>query len=327
VILDSNPKLRDDFVTKLHKKFNVDDKGPLEWILGMKVRRDRKARTLSMTQELYVSELLAKHAGHLQGLTRRFDTPMADDAKLSSDQCPADGSPEKERMKDKVETYMTVTGALLWLAACTRPDLAFCVSVLARFVSNPAEAHYVAMQRALIYLRDHADFGLHYAPDRSGLVVYSDANWSERLSTSGAAFFFRGCLVAWYSRLQRCVSHSTAEAEFVAASAAAREGIFHREVLADLDETPSGPTPLRLDSKSAIDLTFDAVAFKKTKHILRDAYFLRDVVARLVFAPTHVSSEDELADALTKALGRAVFARLRDLLMGVDPGKPRSRRG
>ena len=60
---------------------------------------------------------------------------------------------------------------------------------------------------------------------------------------------------------------------------------------------------------------------------MRDAYFLRDVVARLVFAPTHVSSEDELADALTKALGRAVFARLRDLLMGVDPGKPRSRRG
>ena len=253
---------------------------------------------------------------------------MAEDLKLSSDQCPAEGSPERERMRDKVEPYMTIVGALLWLAACSRPDLAYCVSVLARFVSNPAEAHFKALQRALIYLRDTADMGLHYHPDQSGLVVYSDANWSERLSTSGAAYFLYGCLFAWYSRLQRCVSHSTAEAEFVAASSAAREGIFHRDVSLDLGDGPSGPTPLLLDSKSAIDLTFDAVAFKKTKHILRDAYFLRDVVARLVFLPKHVPSEDELADALTKALPRPTFIRLRALLMGVDADtKPTSRRG
>ena len=55
-----------------------------------------------------------------------------------------------------------------------------------------------------------------------------------------------------------------------------------------------------LDSKSAIDFCFDAVAFKKTKHVLRDAFFLRDLVQRLYFAPKHVTSENMLADILTK---------------------------
>ena len=75
-------------------------------------------------------------------------------------------------------------------------------------------------------------------------------------------------------------------------------------------------------------LTFDAVAFKKTKHILRDAYFLRDVVARLVFAPRHVSSEDQWADILTKPLARMIFARLRARLLHVPARtRPRPRAG
>ena len=43
-----------------------------------------------------------------------------------------------------------------------------------------------------------------------------------------------------------------------------------------------------LDSKSAIDMAFDPVAFKKTKHILRDAESLRDLVMREVYKPSHV---------------------------------------
>ena len=74
---------------------------------------------------------------------------------------------------------------------------------------------------------------------------------------------------------------------------------------------------LYLDSKSAIDLAFDAVAFKKTKHVLRDAYFLRDLVVRLVYKPVHVCSADQLADIQTKALPRITFSRLVDAIMGV----------
>ena len=72
----------------------------------------------------------------------------------------------------------------------------------------------------------------------------------------------------------------------------------------------STASPLYLDSKSAIDMAFDPVAFKKTKHILRDAEYLRDLVAKLVFTPMHVVSAEELADIFTKALGRPAFPYL-----------------
>ena len=64
-----------------------------------------------------------------------------------------------------------------------------------------------------------------------------------------------------------------------------------------------GPTPLLLDSKSAIDLAYDPVAFKKTKHIMRAAAELRDRVAREIFTPTYVEAAAQIADVLTKGLG------------------------
>ena len=98
---------------------------------------------------------------------------------------------------------------------------------------------------------------------------------------------------------------------------ACREACFIRELLVDLGHPPRPCTPLLLDSKSAIDMAFDPVAFKKTKHILRDAEYLRDLVARDVFKPAHVPSAEQLADIFTKALLRQSFAALRARLVGL----------
>ena len=75
-----------------------------------------------------------------------------------------------------------------------------------------------------------------------------------------------------------------------------------------------------LDSRSAIDMAFDPVAFKKTKHILRDAEYLRDLVAREVVVPRYVPSAEQIADAFTKPLPRQVFQALRALLVQQLPG-------
>ena len=81
----------------------------------------------------------------------------------------------------------------------------------------------------------------------------------------------------------------------------------------------SGPTPLLLDSKSAIDLTFDPVAFKKTKHILRAANELRDRVAREIFKPTYVEAALQRADVLTKPLGPTAHRSHLAFLLVEDP--------
>ena len=75
-----------------------------------------------------------------------------------------------------------------------------------------------------------------------------------------------------------------------------------RDFMEDVGFTVTKATPLMLDSKSAIDLASDPVAFKKTKHILRHTYELRDRVARGIYTPCFVDTESQLADVLTKGL-------------------------
>ena len=80
--------------------------------------------------------------------------------------------------------------------------------------------------------------------------------------------------------MQRSVSLSSAEAEYFGGMMAARDVMFLRDLLLDLGVTVDAPSVIQSDSKSAIDMSMDPVAFKKTKHILRAAEFLRDLVAR-----------------------------------------------
>ena len=71
---------------------------------------------------------------------------------------------------------------------------------------------------------------------------------------------------------------------------ASREAVYLRDLLDDIGHGASAPTPMWLDSKAAIDLTADPIAFKKTKHIMRHAYELRDRISRRLFAVGFVPS-------------------------------------
>ena len=193
----------------------------------------------------------------------------------------------------------------------TRFELAFAASQLARFVSNPGEIHFSAAVRVLIYLKHSCSRTLVFSPQKSRpLEVYVDSDWSVKFSSSGALFFFHGCLVHWFAKVQRSVSFSSAESELFGAILAAKEGIFFRELLVDLARAVSAPTRIFSDSKSCIDLSYDPVSFKKTKHILRAANGLRDYVARQVYEMVFITGSVNLADILTKAQAVAVFNNL-----------------
>jgi hypothetical protein len=127
---------------------------------------------------------------------------------------------------------------------------------------------------------------------------------------SGGVVLYMDAPIAWWTRLQRSISASTAEAEYFSASLASREAVYLRDLLDDIGHGAPAPTPMWLDSKAAIDLTADPIAFKKTKHIMRHAYELRDRISRRLFAVGFVPSEDQLADVLTKALRPHDHARL-----------------
>ena len=129
-------------------------------------------------------------------------------------------------------------------------------------------------------------------------------------------FFFCGCPVSWFSRTQHAVSLSSAEAEYYAAMTAARDVLHYRDLALDFGHLQYGATCMHSDSKSAIDMSLDPVAFKKTKHIMRAAHFLRDLVARRFVELRKVPGEENVADLLTKPVQLPVFRKLSQVILG-----------
>jgi hypothetical protein len=186
---------------------------------------------------------------------------------------------------------------------------AFAASQLARFVSNPGEIHFNAAVRVLIYLQGTSDRALVFSPGASEnrpFEIYVDSDWATKFSSSGALYFYNGCLIAfdiaWFAKVQRSVSFSSAESEMFGAILCCQgRCVLYRELFVDLGIAINAPTRIFSDSKSVIDLSVDPVSFKKTKHILRAAEGLRDSVARLVFTVVHLPGKINIADILTKA--------------------------
>lgn len=318
VICDNNPRLRTRFVSYLSEVFPVEDKGDLNWILHVRVQRDRKAKKLSLFQDLYVKDLLTRFGGLTDGLTRRFDSPCDAALHLSSDQCPEYDSVEFIQMSAHRRDYMSLVGAYLWLANVTRPELSYIAGQLARFVSNPSMLHYRAALRVLLYLKSTQTQGLTFhALGAESIRCFVDSNWSSEFSISGGVIDFMGFPVHWFSRTQKSVSMSSTEAEYFAACVAAREVMFIRELAADLSVVVTGPTAVYTDNKGVVDLSLDPVAFKKTKHILRAANFVRDLVLRRAIKMEWICGKDNPADLFTKPHELATFRRIFRILMSL----------
>ena len=146
-------------------------------------------------------------------------------------------------------------------------------------------------------------------PNRPGDILV-DSNWSVRFSVSGCLVFYHGCLIHWFSKMQKSVSLSSAEAEYFGGMMTARDLLWLRDVLVDLAIVLDAASVMWSDSKSAIDMSFDPVAFKNTKHITRAAEFLRDLVARDAIVLRHVPGRVMIADVLTKAVARSLYLEL-----------------
>lgn len=293
--------MRSRFVAALSAKFPTEDRGELEWMLGVSVRRNRAARTITLSQSLYIEDLAKRFAPQIgEGHTRSFDIPMEVGLILSPEDSPTIDSAEWCEASEMRTNYMSLVGALNWLATMTFPQIAYAISQLSRFVTNPGTKHYHAAVRVLTLRAD----------SERPLEAYVDSSWLPSYSCAGAMIFFYGALFHWFAKTQRSVSLSSAEAEFFGAMLAAKELLFFRDLLEDLNLTQMSPTVIWSDSKSAVDLAFDPVAFKNTKHIIRAAFFLRDHVARRTLTLRHVSGSHMLADLLTKAPARPIFLDL-----------------
>jgi hypothetical protein len=294
---------------ELAKHFKLCNLGPTTFQLGVEVIRDRKARTLHLTQHRYCLDLLERY-GFMD--CSPVSTPMDPGVRLSTSQSPS--IPEDKAFMHTVP-YVSTIGALMYLAIVTRPDIAYAVGVLCRFMARPGPEHWKAVKHLFRYLRGTCDFRLTYKPEPSApypFYAYSDADHGANLdngrSTSAYVVKISSGTVSWSSRLQSIVALSTTEAEFVAAASAGQEVVWMRALLGELGFHISGPSLLLLDNQSAIQVGKNPEHHGRMKHLDLRFYWLRDVVVAGQIVLRYVPTANMAADLLTKGLARIKVA-------------------
>ncbi len=297
--------------SKLAARFKVKDLGRAHHLLGIKVRRN--AAGILLTQTHYIEEIV-KRMGFDQA--KSSSTPADPNVALVAKDGYSGDADEK--------AYQALVGSLLYAAVATRPDIAQAVSAVCRFTAQPSLVHYNAAKRILRYLVGTKEFGLFYSAGNDDnsqplqLSGYSDADWAgdrdSRRSTTGHCFLLADGAVSWLSQRQPVVALSSTEAEYVALSSAAQQGVWMRSLLKDLGHEQKTATVIAEDNQGAICLARNPIAHRKTKHIELRHHFIREKIADGTLELRFVGTNEMAADLLTKALPRATFERLRGKL-------------
>ena len=203
--------------------------------------------------------------------------------------------------------YRKAVGALMYLMLGTRPDLAYTVGFLSRSLENPTSQDVVRLKRVLRYIAGSSNKGIVYGRNYpNSLECYSDADYAGCMetgrSTSGVLVKYAGGAISWKSQRQPSVSTSTTEAEIVAASEATKEVIWLQRLFCEAADLRKVPV-LQVDNSAAVKLAMNPQFHNRVKHVAVRHFFVREKVSNGELYVTHVDTQDQIADILTKPLG------------------------
>ncbi|KAL0560837.1 hypothetical protein IC582_001251 [Cucumis melo] len=223
LIIGSNINIIKATKQMLANKFEMKDMGVADVILGIKISRIPQGLVLS--QSHYVDKMLKKYKKH-----DIVNAKTSIDTSLHLGKNNGDSIAQLE--------YYRIIGSLMYIMSYTRPDIAYAVSKLSRYTSNPGQDHWKAILRMLGYLKHTKNYRLHYTRYPVVLEGYSDANWTSSTknskSTSGYIFTLGGGVVSWKSSKQTCIARSTMESDFIALDKIGEEAEMLQNFLKDI---------------------------------------------------------------------------------------------
>lgn len=210
--------------------------------------------------------------------------------------------------------YRTIIGSLQYLSL-TRPDVAFTVNKLAQYMQRPTEVHMQALRRLLRYLHGTTHMGLTIHKD-SPLTIhaYSDSYWAhdkdDFISTTAYIVYLGKNPISWTSKKQRTRARSSTEAEYRAVANAAAALLWVRNLFTELCCKITQAPVIYCYNAGATYVSANPVFHSKMKHLGLDYHFVRENVQSGLLRVAYISTNDQLADALTKPLPRTTFTSL-----------------
>nr|GEY37859.1 ribonuclease H-like domain-containing protein [Tanacetum cinerariifolium] len=288
ILTASSSDLLKQIISLLHAEFFMVDLVPLNYFLGISVRRT--SSSLSLSQTKYACEVLER-AGMLN--CNPCKTPADTESKLG---------PDGDHVSDPSSVGMF-------------------------YMHDPREPHLAAMKHILRYVRETIDHGLQvYASPTSQLIAYSDADWAGcptiQRSTSDYYVFLGDNLITWSSKRQNVNSRSSAESEYRGVANVVAETAWVRNLLRELLVPLRTATLVYYDNVSVVYLSCNSVQHQRTKHIKIDIHFVRGFVATGHVHVLHVSSRYQYADIFTKGLPSPLFTKFRSSLSVRPPSAP-----
>ncbi|CAI5520382.1 unnamed protein product [Closterium sp. Naga37s-1] len=284
--------------SELQKRHTCTDLGELRSYLGLQITRDRARRTITLTQSHMVQQVLQRF-----GFTYSSPqaTPLPTRHSLSA--LPSDESVEPSG------PYPELVGCLMYLMTCTRPDLAYPLSILARYVApgRHRPEHMAAAKRVLRYLCSTSGMGLVLGGQSPVVLTgHADASWADdqatQRSSQGYTFSLGSGSVSWRATRSSSVLGSSCEAEIYAGAMAAQELRWLTYLLTDLGEPPRSPPVLYVDNKAMLALCQEQRLEHRTKHIALRYFLARELQQRGQLRLAYVASQANTADIFTKAL-------------------------
>ncbi|CAI7828517.1 unnamed protein product [Closterium sp. NIES-54] len=218
-------------------------------------------------------------------------------------------APPSDESVEPSGLYPVLVGCLMYLMTCTRPDLSYPLSLLARYVApgRHQKVHWDAAKRVLCYLCSTSGMGLVLGGRaRVVLTGHTDASWVDDLATQrssqGYTFSLGSGSVSLRSTRSSSVLSSSCEAEIYAGAMAAQELRWLTYLLSDLGEAPRSPRVLYVDNKAMLALCQEHILEHRTKHIALRYFLARELQQRGQLRLAYVASRANTVDVFTKAL-------------------------
>ncbi|KAI7963842.1 hypothetical protein MJO29_004269 [Puccinia striiformis f. sp. tritici] len=281
----------------------------IETIVGVEVTRT--ANGFLLRQKKLVDKVLQDHWDHISVAC----TP------LPSGYTATTGN-ETDGDKSTSTQYLSIIGSMSYLAVGTRPDLAYAVNYLARFSACPTPNHWKALRHVVNYIANTKDrfLTIHPTDSPNPLKCYSDAGWGGEFQRSSYGIFltFYNVPILWIARRLHTVAASTCHAEYMALGMATRQLLWVRELIKDiLGFEFTGQ--LICDNEAAIKVGKDDSSNKRTRHTDREFYITNQALFEKKATLIWTSTDNQLADILTKALTPDKHGLMASKVQGEQP--------
>ena len=315
VLLGRNLEEIESFKKALISRYEMRDIGDLQWFLGIRIIRDRQNCTIWLSQDAYIDKLISKFNLEIH---RPTYTPLPAEKLI-----PNDG----QATLQQIYAFQQRIGSIMYAAIVTRPDAAYAVNLLSRFLLNPSQKHLDAANHCLAYLDTFRTLAIKYSKtNKDELRIFhcsSDAAFADnpdRKSSNGYLFKLYGSPIAWKATKQSTITTSSTEAELLALSTATKEAIWWQRLFKALSFDLGEKLQIDCDNLQTIRLLADdnPILSTKLKHVDIHQHWLRQEVQAKRINIQWVPTSKMPADGLTKPLTRQKQESFIQLLGLVD---------